>query len=101
MPDDVAKAGDIIPLEKLNGRIIAILGSDIPALCFDCPKCSNRHWQSIPFWREDPKEVKGVGKVWRRIDDGPDEDVDTITLAPSYNTRCLHCYVRAGCVQIL
>jgi hypothetical protein len=96
------KAGDNIPLAKLNAEIRTVIvkdGTTLQTLWFDCPTCDGTHWHMIPFHVGDPCEVEGIGKVWRRMD--AEDGWTGMTLAPSYNARCIHCFVRKGIVEVL
>jgi hypothetical protein len=95
------KPGDRIPLDKLNAEIrevISLDGARLKALWIDCPMCDLTHWHMIPYHLGDPMEKEGLGKVWRQVSEG---GLETLTLAPSYNAKCLHAFVRKGALEVL
>jgi len=92
-------AGDHIPLEKLSGEIREAEGSPFTILWFLCPECDLSHYHMVPFHGGEPLENSELGKVWSRKD--IQAGVEGVTLAPSYNSECLHCFVKNGVVEVL
>jgi len=89
------------PLADLDGEIRSLKSQQgsIPVLWFCCPTCDTGHFHMIPHHVGPPTKDLFVKHVWSRTDGG--SEVEGITLAPSYSTKCLHCFVRGGVVEVL
>lgn len=89
------------PLSELEAIITRVEGDPegVRRLLFTCPISPDGHGHGIPF-HDGPAQRMDFGpapgtNVWHR-DAG--DTPETMTLSPSYWTRCLHVWIRDGVV---